>query len=86
MHGGSNGRGVVPPSSYHQGGCHILMADGAAIFISDSIEAGDQTAPTVHVQGMAMGYSDPGTESPYGLWGALGTKGNKESIEEQLNQ
>jgi len=28
----------------------------------------------------------PGKQSPYGLWGALGTKGAKEVIEEQLNQ
>ena len=45
---GSTGRGVFPPSSRHQGGCHILMADGAVVFITDSIESGNQTAPTVH--------------------------------------
>ncbi|MGB0761366.1 MAG: hypothetical protein ACPGPS_17610, partial [Rubripirellula sp.] len=28
----------------------------------------------------------PGSESPYGLWGALGTRASKETIEEQLNQ
>ena len=25
-------------------------------------------------------------QSPYGLWGALGTRASKETIEEQLNQ
>jgi prepilin-type processing-associated H-X9-DG protein len=82
---GSQGRGVFPPSSRHQGGVHILMADGAVIFITDSIEAGDQTAPTVHRNGPPT-YTAPGAKSPYGLWGALGTKASKETVEEQLNQ
>jgi prepilin-type N-terminal cleavage/methylation domain-containing protein/prepilin-type processing-associated H-X9-DG protein len=82
---GSTGRGIFPPSSRHQGGCHVLMADGAVVFITDSIEAGDQTAPTVHRNGPAT-YTAAGSESPYGLWGALGTKASKETIEEQLNQ
>ena len=75
-------------SSYHQGGAHILMADGAVIFITDSIESGDQN----HVaygrdNGDGRGWEGgAGRESPYGLWGALGTKNAKESIEEQLNQ
>ena len=30
--------------------------------------------------------SQVGFESPFGLWGALGTKASKETIEEQLNQ
>ena len=30
--------------------------------------------------------NSPGSPSPYGLWGALGTRGGKETIEEQLNQ
>ncbi|HBV66319.1 MAG TPA: general secretion pathway protein GspG, partial [Rhodopirellula sp.] len=28
----------------------------------------------------------PGSKSPYGLWGALGTRAVGETIEEQLNQ
>ncbi|MCG8652852.1 MAG: DUF1559 domain-containing protein, partial [Pirellulales bacterium] len=34
--------GLWTAGSNHQGGCHILMADGAVIFITDSIDAGDQ--------------------------------------------
>ncbi len=37
--------GIYSMSSFHQGGCHVLMGDGAVKFITDSIEAGDQTAP-----------------------------------------
>ena len=64
------------------------MGDGAVVFITDSIEAGDLRAPMVWVNGLNAGPpSDlPGSESPYGLWGALGTRANKETIEEQLNQ
>jgi hypothetical protein len=61
------------------------MADGAVVFITDSIESGSQTAPTVHRNGPPT-YTAPGAASPYGLWGALGTRASKETIEEQLNQ
>ena len=66
-------------SSRHVGGAHILMSDGAVIFITDSIEAGDGR----------VGQRDgiyPGSPSPYGLIGALGTRANGEVIKEQLNQ
>jgi prepilin-type processing-associated H-X9-DG protein len=78
------GRTVCPPSSRHQGGCHILMADGAVVFITDSIEAGNRRAPQVWLNG--TGAAVPGSQSPYGLWGALGTRAARETIEEQLNQ
>ncbi|NNE01400.1 MAG: DUF1559 domain-containing protein [Pirellulaceae bacterium] len=75
---------VAPPSSRHQGGCHILMGDGAVIFMTDSVEAGDSYAPMVWRNG--TGAAAPGSISPYGLWGALGTKASSETVEEQLNQ
>ncbi len=78
------GRTVCPPSSRHQGGVHLLMADGAVVFISDSIEAGNSNHPMVWHGG--SGASAPGNGSPYGLWGSLGTRANKEVIEEELNQ
>jgi prepilin-type N-terminal cleavage/methylation domain-containing protein/prepilin-type processing-associated H-X9-DG protein len=76
--------GMYPPSSRHQGGCHVLMADGAVVFITDSIEAGDSTIGPVILNG--TGPRAPGSASPYGLWGALGTKASREMIDEQLNQ
>lgn len=66
-------------SSRHQGGAHILMGDGAVIFVSDSMDSGNPRA----------GQHDdiqPGVASPYGLIGALGTRANREIIDEQLNQ
>ena len=71
--------GVFPPSSHHPGGCHILMADGAVKFITDSIEAGDPNLGGIHLEG--VGPRAPGNKSPYGLWGALGTKSAKEVFE-----
>ena len=44
---------VAPMSSRHQGGAHVLMADGAVIFITDSIEAGNSRNPMVWHNGTA---------------------------------
>ncbi|MEP0347174.1 DUF1559 domain-containing protein, partial [Rhodopirellula bahusiensis] len=68
--------GNFSPSSHHQGGCHILMGDGAVKFITDSIEAGNQNAP------MISSTNRPGSASPYGVWGALGSKAAKETVSE----
>jgi prepilin-type N-terminal cleavage/methylation domain-containing protein/prepilin-type processing-associated H-X9-DG protein len=70
-HGGS-----ITASSRHPGGAHVLMADGTVIFITDSIEAGNQRAPRPIA----------GAQSLYGLWGALGTRANRESIQDALTQ
>lgn len=67
--------GTLPPGSRHQGGCHVLMGDGAIKFITDSIEAGDQSRATPSVAG---------SPSPYGLWGHLGTRASKEVIDTEF--
>ena len=60
------------------------MGDGAVIFMTDSVEGGDIHSPNVWLNG--TGTAAKGSPSPYGLWGALGTRGSREKIEEQLNQ
>ena len=60
-------------SSRHQGGAHILMGDGAVKFVTDSIDAGDSGYPFLDIE--------PGQESPFGVWGALGTRAIREVIE-----
>lgn len=71
----------VSPSSRHQGGCHILMGDGAVKFVTDSIEAGNSNSSQVSMHGDTL---PPGSASPFGLWGSLGSKASSEVIEEEL--
>ncbi len=66
---------VITASSLHQGGCHVLMTDGAVKFITESIEAGNRNATPV-----ANAFNNVGSSSPFGLWGALGTRAGKEVV------
>ncbi|EMI15596.1 protein containing DUF1559 [Rhodopirellula maiorica SM1] len=79
MGGWTQSSGLLPPASRHQGGCHILMGDGAVKFVTDSIESGNQSTGPVWRDG--TGIRAPGAPSPYGLWGALGTRASKEIID-----
>lgn len=55
------------------------MGDGAIKFITDSIEAGTDGDPSnVFIDNPAHPLGSPG---PYGLFGALGTRANKEVID-----
>ena len=60
----------------------MLMGDGAVVFITDSIESGNAASPGVSLE---PGFTGPGSKSPYGLWGALGSRASKEVVEEQLS-
>lgn len=59
--------GVYTVSSRHPGGVNAAFADGSVKFLSQNIYAGNQSAA----------YSETG-ESPFGIWGALGTKAGSE--------
>ncbi len=65
---------VLPPTSLHVGGVHCLMADGAVRFVSENIDSGNLSATAP-----AQGASSP---SPFGVWGALGTKNAGEVVGE----
>ncbi|EMI42845.1 DUF1559 domain-containing protein [Rhodopirellula sp. SWK7] len=87
MNSGANAvhyEGICPPSSRHQGGCHVLMTDGAVKFITDSIEAGNSASGHVGIHGARTDLETPGSQSPFGLWGALGTRASKEIIDEEF--
>jgi hypothetical protein len=74
---------IASASSYHKSGVHALFADGSICFITDSIDSGDLEAPGVS---NVNGYGVVGSESPYGLWGALGTRNGQEEIQTLLNR
>jgi prepilin-type N-terminal cleavage/methylation domain-containing protein len=65
---GDGAPALLPPTSNHTGGVNAARADGSVAFYSNNIDTGNLTVPAA----MARGFS------PYGVWGALGTKAGGE--------
>ena len=59
---------LTSATSYHPGGVNVVLVDGSVRFIPETIDAGDRTLPEV-----------TSGESPYGVWGALGSISGGES-------
>ncbi|TWU19963.1 DUF1559 domain-containing protein [Allorhodopirellula heiligendammensis] len=69
--------GVYSAGSYHAGGAHVLLCDGAVRFVTESVDSGsDANAWTVSIGG---GHKAPGSKSPFGVWGAMGTRASNET-------
>jgi hypothetical protein len=66
--------GMWNAGSYHTGGAQVCLLDGSCRFISENIDAGNQAAtlPANNTSGV----------SPYGIWGALGTRAGGEVLGE----
>lgn len=62
---------LLSASSYHTGGVQVLLADGSCRFVSENIDTGNLGVATFR-----------GAASPYGVWGALGTRAGGEVIGE----
>jgi prepilin-type N-terminal cleavage/methylation domain-containing protein/prepilin-type processing-associated H-X9-DG protein len=61
--------GLISASSYHTGGINVVLADGSVRFVSNGINTGTVTAAEV-----------TSGASPYGVWGALGTRNGGETL------
>jgi prepilin-type N-terminal cleavage/methylation domain-containing protein len=68
--GVDGGWGHPTASSRHPGGAQVVMGDAKVAFISENIDAGTSSAT-------ALGGG--GGKSPYGVWGALGSRQGGES-------
>jgi len=66
---GDNSRALISPSSNHPGGVNALRYDGSVLFISDGVNTGDNLSVLPVKTG----------QSPYGVWGALGSVNGGES-------
>ena len=76
------GQGMMSASSRHPGGVHVVMGDASVQFVSDSVDAGDSTIGTVYATG--TGPQTVGSASPYGVWGASGTRASREVLSGDL--
>ncbi|MCC9629787.1 DUF1559 domain-containing protein [Blastopirellula sp. JC732] len=72
------GDGLYSLSGFHIKGAQVALADGSVRFIPEDIDCGDLTLPTPTQEEL----SQIGFESPYGVWGALGTANGGEVIGE----
>jgi prepilin-type processing-associated H-X9-DG protein len=64
--------GIWPPTSFHPGGVNGGMVDGSVRFISETINCGNLGSAEAGIVG--------GAQSPYGVWGAMGSITGGESV------
>jgi prepilin-type N-terminal cleavage/methylation domain-containing protein len=65
---GQSDEGYFSAQSYHPGGVSVGLADGSVRFIDETIDTGNLSLP-----------NPPSGPSPYGVWGALGSRAGGES-------
>ncbi len=71
-----HGDGIISPTSNHPGGVNALLCDGSVHFISETIDTGNLALPEAKLQ------TPQAINSPYGVWGALGSKDGEEVVRE----
>ena len=82
---------VMSASSYHGDGAHVVMCDGAVLFVTESIDAGDPASPSVAMDAFrkvkdGRKFAPPGSRSPYGVWGGMGSRASKEVVNVRDNE
>ncbi len=70
----NTGNPLSTVASYHRGGAHVLLVDGAVRFVTENVDAGSANNVAVTTQN-----NNDGQESGYGLWGALGSRAGAEN-------
>lgn len=63
---------IMPPNSYHPGGVNAALCDGSVRFIAETINTG-----FLYLECPGAGVTTGGP-SPFGIWGALGSKSGGE--------
>jgi prepilin-type N-terminal cleavage/methylation domain-containing protein len=74
--------GLYTASSFHQGGVFAVMGDGAVRFVTDTVDAGNQSA---NAGNNSAGTNAPiiNAQSPFGVWGAMGSRCGGETVKYQ---
>jgi prepilin-type processing-associated H-X9-DG protein len=69
---------ILPPTSFHPGGVNISMADGSGRYITDTIDTGRLGVWFFSKDNYVD--AELSKESPFGVWGALGSMNGRENL------
>jgi hypothetical protein len=79
LNGGAYNWALKSATSRHSGGVNAAKMDGSIIFVSETIDCGNQTWSPGGTTTTPNSTAKPSRESNYGVWGALGTRAGRES-------
>lgn len=77
--------GFFTPTSRHTGGVHVLLGDGTVRFVNETLNSASACSTGQSATNSGTSGGAPGTcngQSPFGIWGALGTIASGETVNE----